>query len=226
MPWLVAGLPLAAQCLRMVRATLPEVLSEDYVRTATAKGLTPRRITFLHTLPVALPPTTALIGGYIPIMLANVILVEAVFGIPGIYRLIPSAVDGRNFPVLMAIVIVASMLVVVFNALADILLAALDPRVRGSPVERAAVAEEAAGRSVVGQLGRPHDARRALLDRPPALAHVGVRPAGADGVDEDAVPAQLAREDAGERVQAGLADAVGGRAAAHPVQRRRSRWRR
>ena len=91
----------------MVRATLPEVLSEDYVRTATAKGLAPRRITFLHTLPVALPPTLALIGTYIPIMLANVILVEAVFGIPGIYRLIPNAVDGRNFPVLMAIVIVA-----------------------------------------------------------------------------------------------------------------------
>jgi peptide/nickel transport system permease protein len=129
-PWFVAGLPLAAQCLRMVRATLPEVVAEDYVRTATAKGLTSRRITFLHTLPVALPPTLALIGTYIPLMLTNVILVEAVFGIPGIYRLIPSAVDGRNFPVLMAIVIVASVLVVVFNAIADVLQAALDPRVR------------------------------------------------------------------------------------------------
>jgi len=129
-PWFVAGLPLAAQCLRMVRATLPEVVAEDYVRTATAKGLAPRRITFLHTLPVALPPTLALIGTYIPLMLTNVILVEAVFGIPGIYRLIPGAVDGRNFPVLMAIVIVASVLVVVFNAIADVLQAALDPRVR------------------------------------------------------------------------------------------------
>ena len=129
-PWFVAGLPLAAQCLRMVRATLPEVVAEDYVRTATAKGLTPRRITFLHTLPVALPPTLTLIGTYIPLLLTNVILVEAVFGIPGIYRLIPSAVDGRNFPVLMAIVIVASVLVVVFNAIADVLQAALDPRVR------------------------------------------------------------------------------------------------
>jgi peptide/nickel transport system permease protein len=129
-PWFVAGLPLAAQCLRMVRATLPDVVSEDYVRTATAKGLTPRRITFLHTLPVALPATLALIGTYIPIMLANVILVEAVFGIPGVYRLIPGAVDGRNFPVLMAIVIVASVLVVVANAISDVLQAALDPRVR------------------------------------------------------------------------------------------------
>jgi len=129
-PWLVAGAPLAALCLRMVRATLPEVLTEDYVRTATAKGLTPRRITVVHTLPVALPATLALIGTYIPILLANVILVEAVFGIPGIYRLIPGAVDSRNFPLLMAIVIVGSVLVVVANAIADVLQAALDPRVR------------------------------------------------------------------------------------------------
>jgi peptide/nickel transport system permease protein len=129
-PWFVAGLPLAALCLRMIRGTLPEVLSEDYVRTATAKGVSPRRVTLLHTLPVALPATLALIGTYVPILLANVILVEAVFGIPGIYRLIPGAVDSRNFPVLMAIVIVGSVLVVVANAIADVLQAALDPRVR------------------------------------------------------------------------------------------------
>jgi peptide/nickel transport system permease protein len=95
-----------------------------------AKGLTPRRITWRHTLPVALPATIALAGASIPTLIANVILVEAVFGIPGIYRLIPNAIDGRNFPVLMAIVIVASVLVVVANAIADVLQAALDPRVR------------------------------------------------------------------------------------------------
>jgi peptide/nickel transport system permease protein len=129
-PWVIAALPLAAMCLRMVRATLPEVLSQDFVRTATAKGLAPRRITIWHTLPVALPATISLVAAYVPMLIANVILVEAVFGIPGIYRLIPGALDQRNFPVLQAIVIVAAILVVVFNALADILLAALDPRVR------------------------------------------------------------------------------------------------
>ena len=129
-PWLVAGLPLAAMCLRMVRASLPAVLAEDFVRTATAKGLSPRRISLRHMLPVALPATLSLIGAYVPILLANVILVEAVFGIPGIYRLIPAAVDSRNFPVLQAIVIVGSILVVVSNAIVDLVLAALDPRVR------------------------------------------------------------------------------------------------
>lgn len=129
-PWIVAGLPLAAMCLRMIRGTLPEVMSEDFVRTATAKGLQPRRIALRHTLPVALPATVSLVGAYMPVLIANVILVEAVFGIPGIYRLIPGAVDNRNFPLLQAIVIVAAVLVVVANAIADMILAALDPRVR------------------------------------------------------------------------------------------------
>ena len=129
-PWIVAGLPLAAMCLRMVRATLPDAAAEDFVRTATAKGLPPRRITVLHTLPVAVPPTLSLAGAYAPMLLANVILVEAVFGIPGIYRLIPSALDNHNFPVLQAIVIVGAVFVVVANAIVDVCLAALDPRVR------------------------------------------------------------------------------------------------
>ena len=129
-PWLVAGLPLAAMCLRMVRSTLPDVVSEDFVRTAVAKGLTPRRITVRHTLPVALPATISLVGTYLPVLLANVILVEAVFGVPGIYRLIPSALDERNFPVLMAIVIVGAIVVVIANAIADVVLAMLDPRVQ------------------------------------------------------------------------------------------------
>lgn len=129
-PWLVAGAPLAAMCLRMVRATLPDIAAQDFVRTATAKGLRPRQITLRHTLPVALPATISLVGAYVPILLANVILVEAVFGIPGVYRLIPGAVDSRNFPMLQAIVIVGSMLVVVSNAIADVALAALDPQVR------------------------------------------------------------------------------------------------
>ena len=128
-PWVVAGLPLAAMTLRMVRATFPEVLAEDYVRTARGKGLAPRRIALRHALPVALPPALSLAGAYAPMLIANVILVEAVFGIPGLYRLIPSAIDQANFPVLQAMVVVGTVIVVVSNALVDVALAALDPRV-------------------------------------------------------------------------------------------------
>ena len=129
-PWIVAGLPLASMCLRMVRATMPEAFEEDFVRTAQAKGVEARRIAVRHALPFALAPTFSLAGAYAPTLLANVVLVEAVFGVPGMYRLIPTAMDTANFPLLMGIVIVGAVFVVVGNALADITLAAIDPRVR------------------------------------------------------------------------------------------------
>jgi peptide/nickel transport system permease protein len=129
-PWIVAGLPLAAMVLRMVRATFPEVLAEDYVRTAAGKGIGPRRIAFRHVLPIAVPPALTLTGAYAPMLIANVILIEAVFGIPGLYRLIPSAIDNANFPVLQAMVVVGTVIVVVSNAIVDVALSALDPRVR------------------------------------------------------------------------------------------------
>jgi peptide/nickel transport system permease protein len=129
-PWFVAGAPLAGMCLRMTRATLPEALDADFVRTASAKGLSPRRITALHSLPVALAPTISLVGSYVPLLVGNVVLVEAVFGIPGIYRLIPNALDQGNFPLLQGIVIVGAVFVVLSNAIVDVALAALDPRVR------------------------------------------------------------------------------------------------
>jgi peptide/nickel transport system permease protein len=129
-PWFVVGAPLAAICLRMLRATLPEVAGEDFVRTARAKGLSPRAVSVRHTLPVALPATVSLAGAYTPLLIGNVILVEAVFGIPGAYRLIPSAIDTADFPLLQAIVIIGAVFVVLTNALADVTLAALDPRVR------------------------------------------------------------------------------------------------
>ncbi|HET6550464.1 MAG TPA: ABC transporter permease [Solirubrobacter sp.] len=129
-PWVVAGLPLAAMVLRMVRATLPETMQEEFVRTAAGKGLSPRRVTVWHALPVALPPTLSLAGAYAPMLLANVVLVEAVFGIPGMYRLIPGALDNANFPVLQALVFAGTVVVVLCTAVTDIALAALDPRVR------------------------------------------------------------------------------------------------
>jgi peptide/nickel transport system permease protein len=129
-PWIVAGLPLAAMALRMVRATMPEALQEDYARTALAKGLTPRAIAYRHALPVALPPTLSLAGSYAPMLIANVVLVEAVFGIPGVYRVLPSAMENGNFPVLIAVTIAGAVFVVFCNMVADIALAAIDPRVR------------------------------------------------------------------------------------------------
>ena len=129
-PWLIVAAPLAAMYLRMTRAVLPEIADAEFVRTATAKGLSPLQVTARHTLPAAVPPSLSLAGASLPLMIGNVILVEAVFGIPGVYRLIPSALDNGNFPVLQGIVIVGAIFIVVANALADITLALIDPRVR------------------------------------------------------------------------------------------------
>jgi peptide/nickel transport system permease protein len=131
-PWLIAAAPLAAMYLRMTRAVLPEVADADFVRTATAKGLSPAQVTARHTLPVALAPTLSLAGASIPLLVGNIVLVEAVFGIPGVYRLIPSAIDSGNLPVLQGIVIVGAVFVVVANAIADVTLALLDPRLRSA----------------------------------------------------------------------------------------------
>lgn len=131
-PWLVTGLPLAALCLRMTRASLRETAGADFVRTARAKGLRPLRVTTRHTLPVAMPPVISLAGAYMPLLIGNALLVEKVFSIPGVYRLVPSAVDLGNYPILQGLVLVSAVFVVVANGLVDLALGLLDPRVRSS----------------------------------------------------------------------------------------------
>lgn len=129
-PWIVAGLPLAAVCLRMTRATMHEIGDEDFIRTAAAKGLSPRRISVRHVLPVALPPVVSLGGAYTPLLIGNVILIEKVFDVPGVYQVIPSALDIGNYELIQALVIVTAVFVVIVNGLVDVALAAIDPRVR------------------------------------------------------------------------------------------------
>jgi peptide/nickel transport system permease protein len=129
-PWMVAGAPLAAVCLRMTRASIAEIRDEDFIRTATAKGLSPTAVTARHVVPVALPPVVSLTGAYTPLLIGNVILIEKVFDVPGVYQLIPNALDVGNYPIIQGLVIVTAVFVVIVNGLVDIVLAALDPRIR------------------------------------------------------------------------------------------------
>lgn len=129
-PWIVAGAPLAAVCLRMTRASVQEIRGEDFIRTAAAKGLTPAQVARRHVVPVAMPPVVSLAGAYTPLLIGNVILIEKVFDVPGVYQLIPNALDVGNYPVIQGLVIVTAVFVVIVNGLVDIALAALDPRVR------------------------------------------------------------------------------------------------
>jgi peptide/nickel transport system permease protein len=129
-PWIAAGLPLAAVCMRMTRATMMELRDEDFIRTAAAKGLSPVAISVRHVLPVAMPPVVSLAGAYTPLLIGNVILIEKVFDVPGIYQVIPGALAFGDYLMIQAIVIVTALFVVIVNGLVDIALAALDPRVR------------------------------------------------------------------------------------------------
>jgi peptide/nickel transport system permease protein len=129
-PWIAAGLPLAAVCLRMTRATMTDLGEEDFIRTAAAKGLSPARISVRHVLPVAMPPVISLAGAYTPLLIGNVILIEKVFDIPGIYEVIPGALNFGDYLMIQGVVLVTAVFVVIVNGLVDIALAALDPRIR------------------------------------------------------------------------------------------------
>jgi peptide/nickel transport system permease protein len=131
LPWILAGLPLAAFVLRITEAHLREDLQEDFVRTARAKGVAERRVINLHALPVAGPAIAAITGVNVSTLLINVAVIEYAYNIPGLFRLINSAVRApADVPVLEALVIEGVVLIVLANALADAFQARLDPRVR------------------------------------------------------------------------------------------------
>jgi peptide/nickel transport system permease protein len=130
LPWLLVGLPLAAYVLRITDASLRDILQEDYMRTARAKGLAERDVIRRHALPVATPPIALMTGVNVSTVLINAALMESAFNVPGLYRLIRSAVYVRDLWVIQAMVIEGVVLVVVANALADLIQAAMDPRVR------------------------------------------------------------------------------------------------
>lgn len=130
-PWLVLAYISAAVYARMVRGNLLEVRSEDYIRTARAKGLTERSVT-RHSLRSALTPVVTLYGLDLGILLGGAVITEFIFNIPGIGRLAVVAITDQNLPVILGTTLVAATFVIVANILVDIAYAALDPRVRYS----------------------------------------------------------------------------------------------
>jgi ABC-type dipeptide/oligopeptide/nickel transport system permease component len=114
-----------------MRGEMIEALRSDYVRTARAKGALPWRVLFLHAGKNALLPIVTMVGISLRMLVSGAIITEAIFGWPGMGRLAVEAISGLDLPVVMGIVFVACSAVQVGNVLADIAVAALDPRVRG-----------------------------------------------------------------------------------------------
>lgn len=127
-PLIVLGLNPMALIIRQARAGVLEVLSEDYVRTARSKGLPTRTVVFRHVMRPVLTPVVSQIGLIVINTLNNSILIEKVFGLPGLGRLTETAIKTSDYPVILAIVLIFSIVVMVANLLVDISYPLLDPR--------------------------------------------------------------------------------------------------
>lgn len=130
LPAVTLGTALAAVLSRMVRSTLLEVLNEDFVRTARAKGLSEHSVVWKHALRNALLPIITLLGLQLGVLLAGSIITEIVFSWPGIGQLIIESIKRRDYPVVQACVLLISLTYVVVNMLTDIAYSWLDPRIR------------------------------------------------------------------------------------------------
>ncbi|HET9027134.1 MAG TPA: ABC transporter permease [Trueperaceae bacterium] len=132
LPAITVGLAGGGWYARVTRSAMIEVLRQDYVRTARAKGVFPTKVVFKHVLKNAVLPVVALIGLDIGVFMGGIVIVESVFGWPGIGQMIWQAIQLVDIPVIMGGVIVTALFVVVGNLLADLVYPALDPRIRYS----------------------------------------------------------------------------------------------
>ncbi|MGB2712093.1 MAG: ABC transporter permease [Conexibacter sp.] len=132
LPWLVLAATFAAVYARLLRGSLLEALSEDYVRTARAKGAGERRVVLRHALPAAITPLVTLAGLDIGVLLGGAVLTETVFDVPGIGGLNYDAILHADYPVIQGTVLLAACFVIVANIVVDVLYAYLDPRVRSA----------------------------------------------------------------------------------------------
>ena len=130
LPALTLGLVGAAATARYQRAAMLDVISQDYVRTARAKGLRERRVLLVHALRNALLPIITLFGLAFPFLFTGAVLIETVFAWPGMGRLAVNAIFQRDYPVVTGAALVTSTVVVLGNLIADVLYAVADPRIR------------------------------------------------------------------------------------------------
>lgn len=130
LPALTLGTAMAAILSRMVRMTLLEVLSEDYIRTARAKGLPWGRVVLRHALRNAMLPIITLLGLQLGALLAGAVITEIVFSWPGVGQLVIESIQRRDYPVVQACVLLISLSYVAVNTLTDLCYAWLDPRIR------------------------------------------------------------------------------------------------
>ncbi|HEY0532059.1 MAG TPA: ABC transporter permease [Actinoplanes sp.] len=130
LPWITLGFLNSALYARLSRAQMLETLSEDYVRTARAKGLPKRRVYIKHALRAAITPIITIAGLDIGASLGGTVITESIFGLQGLGRISVQAVEDLNLPIVLATVLIAAAFIVFMNIVVDVLYAFIDPRVR------------------------------------------------------------------------------------------------
>jgi dipeptide transport system permease protein len=130
LPAIVLGTVPLAVIARMTRSSMLEVLSEDYVRTARAKGLSPLRVIGVHALRNALLPVVTVIGLSVSSLLAGAVLTETIFSWPGIGKWLIDSISRRDYPALQGGVMLVSLVVILVNLFVDVLYGAINPRIR------------------------------------------------------------------------------------------------
>ena len=130
LPVIALALPAVAALSRVIRAAMLEALTQDYIRTARAKGISEARVIFSHALRNALIPFVTAVGIILGYQFGGSVVVEQVFALPGLGRLVVGAITERNYPLIQAAILLATVVFVVVNFLVDVLYLAIDPRAR------------------------------------------------------------------------------------------------
>ncbi|MCK9519036.1 MAG: ABC transporter permease [Dehalococcoidia bacterium] len=129
-PAFILGLALSGTLMRLTRTEMLEVLRQDYIRTARAKGLAARLVVLRHAVRNALLPIITILGIQIPVLIGGSVVIEVIFDIPGIAKYLYEAIRGRDYPPIIAVNMVVATIVVVTNLIVDVFYAYLDPRVK------------------------------------------------------------------------------------------------
>ena len=129
-PGLILGTGMSAAIMRMTRTMMLEVLRQDYIRTAWSKGLKERVVVVRHAVKNALIPIVTLVGLHLPILIGGSVILEEIFVLPGLGRMFLDALDKRDYPVISAINLILSTVVLLNILLIDMLYPYFDPRIR------------------------------------------------------------------------------------------------
>jgi peptide/nickel transport system permease protein len=132
LPAFTVGYLISGVTARMVRSSMLEVLRQDYIRTARAKGLRDTTVYFRHAFKNASIPVVTIMGAQMGTLLGGALISETIFSLPGIGRLFITSVASRDYPIIQAVVLFMILAVLVVNLVVDMLYAALDPRIRYS----------------------------------------------------------------------------------------------